>query len=795
MSLRIGDEILEGKYYVLDIIGQGQFGKVYLADDVPLKRRVAIKELRREDWTEEEYVEFRRRFQKEARIGAALRHENVVEVYTLEPSGEDPYLVMEYVDGESLQERLEEQGPSPIEEAVEIAMQLCDGLAAVHDHPLGIVHRDIKPSNIVLTGQGQPKLSDFGLAQLHGESLRSLGKGARHPGTPAYMSPEQETSSGYLRPSSDIYSLGCVLFEMLTGKVYKRVEESRPGRWRPEVPGWLDEVLARMLALDWRSRYQEAALLRSDLSDGLTGELEIRRKLSALLNRAEQALDAQDRAEAIRLCEEGLELRPGHARLGNLLAQAKNGEAQEAERRTDEEQEQRKSERRDKAGVRNTETKWSDLFGGLARAAIIGVSLLACLVGLWWASRQFGGPTAPLGESLTPAATAPATIAPMPAAPPSPTDSAPATLAPTPTVTPAATLAPTNSEQTYVVRPGDTISLVAGQFGVTPESIMLANGLSDYMVRVGQELIIPLDSATRTATTVVEATLPLDRTTYVVQVGDTARGIAERFGVTMKQLMEANDISDPDSLFEGQVLVMPAAPSLPAAPPTNTRVPPTASPTPSEPTSWWSDLSPALPPVVIFSDHFSSATLEDGWHWVDPAGDCEHDLTHSQGAVRIGAPGNGHDLYTVSNFDAPRLVFPITGDFDIWTRVEIDGWMNYQGAGLLVWHDTRNYVRLEQAHGYGEEGIHIWYSVDGTYVGGGRDTQTFIECDCASVYLRLSRNGSMVNAYYATDGVAWRRIRDVRFNPSEAMVGLVVINNWHEDPLYADFDFFEVRGF
>ena len=279
MSLSIGDEILQGKYRIEKAIGEGAFGKVYLAEDVPLRRQVAIKELRREDWTDEQYVEFRRRFQREAQIGAALRHDNIVQVYTLEPSAEDFYLVMEYVDGPSLAQRLEQEGPLPLEEAVEMATQLCDGLAAVHDHSLGIVHRDIKPSNILLTGQGEPKITDFGLAQLHGESLRSLGKGARHPGTPAYMSPEQETSSGYLRPASDIYSLGCVLFEMLTGKVYKRVQGSEPSRWRDDLPSWLDDVLAEMLAEDPVERYRAVDQVKADLKEGhgartVTGRIE-----------------------------------------------------------------------------------------------------------------------------------------------------------------------------------------------------------------------------------------------------------------------------------------------------------------------------------------------------------------------------------------------------------------------------------------------------------------------------------------------------------------------------------------
>jgi len=329
MSLKIGDEILDGKYRIEKALGEGVFGKVFLAQDQYLSRQVAIKELRREDWIEEQYIEFRRRFQREAQIGASLKHQNVVDVYTLERSGEDFYLVMEYVDGPSLAQRLEHDGPLPVQKAIEIAIQLCDGLAAVHDHPLGIVHRDVKPSNILLTSQGQPKITDFGLAQLAAESGRSLGKGERHPGTPLYISPEQETTAGYLRPASDEYSLGCVLFEMLTGKTYKTVEATKAGTWRPEVPEWLDEILSKVLAHDWQSRYGNAAHLRRDLEQGLTGELVRKRKLDSFLKQAHGALAAKKWSEVIRICEEGLRLEAGHAEFESLLAKAEGEEERE----------------------------------------------------------------------------------------------------------------------------------------------------------------------------------------------------------------------------------------------------------------------------------------------------------------------------------------------------------------------------------------------------------------------------------------------------------------------------------
>jgi len=387
MALKIGDDILDGKYRIEKALGEGAFSKVFLAQDQYLDRQVAVKELRREDWTEEQYVEFRRRFQREAQIGASLKHQNVVDVYTLERSGEDFCLVMEYVDGPSLQAHVGQQGALPVEEAVEVAIQLCEGLAAVHDHPLGIVHRDIKPSNILLTTQGQPKLTDFGLAQLHGESLRSLGKGARHPGTPAYMSPEQETSAGYLRPASDIYSLGCVLFEMLTGKVYKRVEGSRPSEWRPDVPEWLDLVLSKMLVHDWRSRYAEATEVKSELEEGLRPEIEKEAKVQSLLRRAEEALAAESWSQAIRICERGLELQPEHSRLSELLARAKDGETREADRKRGEKERRRRDRRRRVSQLAEAaKTRAKAVAGSFANhvgVGIVGLSVIACVVWLW----------------------------------------------------------------------------------------------------------------------------------------------------------------------------------------------------------------------------------------------------------------------------------------------------------------------------------------------------------------------------------------------------------------------------
>jgi len=260
MPLRPNTTIIDGKYTIIRQLGKGAFAYVWLAEDHAVGQQVAIKELRHSELSHDEFVEFARRFQREARIGRVLEHPNIIRVYTVEHWGDDLLLVMEYVEGETLRERLDRQGPLPLEAALDVTMQLCDALDAVHAHPLGIVHRDIKPSNVLLSERGQvkllPKLTDFGLAQLAGESDRSVGRGRHHPGTPLYMAPEQETGFGYLAPAADIYALSLTVGEMLTGQPVKP-RLLRGETWAEllvEQPVWLRETLEKAAAEEWRVR-------------------------------------------------------------------------------------------------------------------------------------------------------------------------------------------------------------------------------------------------------------------------------------------------------------------------------------------------------------------------------------------------------------------------------------------------------------------------------------------------------------------------------------------------------------
>jgi len=255
MPLQADSTTIHNKYSIETIIGEGAFGRVYKAWDTTLHRPVAIKELRADAAQFDEYA---RRFRREAQVQAQFNHPHLVHVYELIDQGDALYLVMEYVDGSTLHDALAQRGPLPLDEAVRITLEVLDGLAVVHEHKLGIVHRDIKPSNILLTAQGQAKLTDFGLAQVEGEGEISLGQ--PHPGAPLYKSPEAETTTRYLGPASDIYSLGLVLAEMLVGQLYKPLllRGQRVRDLRPEVPPALEAVVCKAVAEDRQARYQSA---------------------------------------------------------------------------------------------------------------------------------------------------------------------------------------------------------------------------------------------------------------------------------------------------------------------------------------------------------------------------------------------------------------------------------------------------------------------------------------------------------------------------------------------------------
>ena len=274
--------LLGGRYELDGIVGRGGMAEVYRARDIRLDRIVAVKTLR-EDLARDQM--FQARFRREAQSAASLNNPSIVAVYD---TGEDttagshiPYIVMEYVDGRTLRDLLREDRRLLPERALEIT----DGVlrALDYSHRSGIVHRDIKPGNVMLTRGGQVKVMDFGIARAVSDTQATMTQTAQVIGTAQYLSPEQARGER-VDARSDLYSTGCLLYELLTGRppflgdspvaiAYQHVRENPvpPSRVDPEVPEWADAIVLRAMAKDPRDRYQSAAEMRQDIQRALQG--------------------------------------------------------------------------------------------------------------------------------------------------------------------------------------------------------------------------------------------------------------------------------------------------------------------------------------------------------------------------------------------------------------------------------------------------------------------------------------------------------------------------------------------
>ncbi|HEX9754388.1 MAG TPA: protein kinase [Gemmatimonadales bacterium] len=267
--------VLADRYVLEREVGRGGMATVYLARDVKHDRQVAIKILH----PELAAALGPGRFAREIRIAAGLSHPHILPLYDSGEAEGTLYYVMPYVAGGTLRGRLDREGPLPLDEAVRIAIAIAESLAVAHDH--GIVHRDIKPENVLLE-DGVPLVSDFGIARLIGAAGQDTISSSGLPiGTPAYMSPEQTVAGATVDGRSDIYSLGCVLYEMLAGErpfsgptpqavVMRHLYEPVPALRlvRPGAPDWLQAVLEKALAKTPADRYPTALALATALSAG-----------------------------------------------------------------------------------------------------------------------------------------------------------------------------------------------------------------------------------------------------------------------------------------------------------------------------------------------------------------------------------------------------------------------------------------------------------------------------------------------------------------------------------------------
>ncbi|HEY5993849.1 MAG TPA: serine/threonine-protein kinase [Gallionellaceae bacterium] len=258
-----------GRYEIIETLGRGSMGIVYKARDPLIDRLVAIKAIDLKVLTEEEKARYEARFYQEAKAAGRLNHPNLVTIHDLGETGDIAYIAMEFLEGRDL----EHQKKVTIDEALNIAIQAAAGLHFAHEH--GVVHRDIKPSNIMLLKNNLVKVCDFGIARMASSLLHT--RTGIILGSPLYMSPEQVRSETVDR-RSDIFSLGIVLHEMLTGEtpftgdtataVMHRIVHDAPGKpsaSNPKIPELLDDIVARCLAKSPADRYQTAADLEHDL--------------------------------------------------------------------------------------------------------------------------------------------------------------------------------------------------------------------------------------------------------------------------------------------------------------------------------------------------------------------------------------------------------------------------------------------------------------------------------------------------------------------------------------------------
>ncbi|WUH99317.1 Stk1 family PASTA domain-containing Ser/Thr kinase [Spirillospora sp. NBC_00431] len=275
--------LLGGRYELDTVIGRGGMAEVYRARDLRLDRVVAVKTLRSDlarDPT------FQARFRREAQSAASLNHPSVIAVYD---TGEDmigdtpiPYIVMEYVDGSTLRDLLRENRALLPEKALEVT----DGIlrALDYSHRGGIVHRDIKPANVMLTRQHEVKVMDFGIARAMADTAATMTQTAQVIGTAQYLSPEQARGER-VDARSDIYSTGCVLYELLTGKppftgdspvaiAYQHVREEPvpPSGVDPQIPQWADAIVLKAMAKEAENRYQNATEFRQEIQRVLQGQ-------------------------------------------------------------------------------------------------------------------------------------------------------------------------------------------------------------------------------------------------------------------------------------------------------------------------------------------------------------------------------------------------------------------------------------------------------------------------------------------------------------------------------------------
>ena len=262
--------LFDGRYRIMRKLGTGGMANVYLAEDQELGRRVAIKILDDRHASDDQFIE---RFRREAKNAAGLSHPNIVSIYDRGEAEGTYYIAMEYLDGRSLKELIVSRGAAPVKVAIDYARQILAAVRFAHRH--GIVHRDIKPHNVLVDAEGRLKVTDFGIARAGGSQMTEAGSII---GTAQYLSPEQAKGAP-VDQTSDLYSVGVVLYELLTGVVpftgdtpveiamkHLSAAPEPPSTKRSDIPRDLDLIVMRALAKDPAERYQSAEEMDADLA-------------------------------------------------------------------------------------------------------------------------------------------------------------------------------------------------------------------------------------------------------------------------------------------------------------------------------------------------------------------------------------------------------------------------------------------------------------------------------------------------------------------------------------------------
>src|SRR3954468_7036673 len=276
--------IVGGRYELGELIGYGGMAEVHRGRDTRLNREAAIKVLRPDLARDPSFLN---RFRREAHSAAGLNHPSIVSVYdTGEDTGPDgttqPFIVMEFVEGRTLRDIVKSEGRLPVRRAMEIVADVCAALEFSHRN--GIIHRDIKPANVMITPTGAVKVMDFGIARAVADNSATVTQTANVIGTAQYLSPEQARGES-VDPRSDVYSTGCLLYELVTGVppfqgdspvavAYQHVRENPvvPSARNPELPRVLDSIVMKSLAKNQQNRYQTAGEMQADLQRALADQ-------------------------------------------------------------------------------------------------------------------------------------------------------------------------------------------------------------------------------------------------------------------------------------------------------------------------------------------------------------------------------------------------------------------------------------------------------------------------------------------------------------------------------------------